>query len=627
VNVLRSDTVSAPFSAKIKTPGHAIVLNGGAVATKRAAAFLQLLGIEAVETTLEELIGRAKSENRCRGVQPICLLLSGEDVALLAQIAARRGVSLDQVAAPFAAVILHSLGTDRQTLGAVEELSGTKLSIAEFSSSSRNYSIRGSQLECGSLAGLSFGPIDKATDRGLIVLSSDGTTEKIIEIDDTGLLTRIRRPWQDILISTVTEVADLGQTTSQKIDFRTSFSRVVPLLLAARIVLRESCWLPRGYWANIVIDDPPLWARYGHLNLRLLAELTDRLGSACTIGMIPWNYRRSRRKIAELFANRAPELGICYHGCDHTRAEFGVSDYARLTRLITTARQRMASHERMTNVPCQPVMVFPQGVFSVEAMRCLHATGYLAAVNTEIQDFQRQVPVTWAEFMQPALLCYDNFPLFSRRNPCEGIVNFAVDAFLGKPCLAVVHHQFFKRGYASFEELVDNISNLHPQLRWASLENIAMESSLSRLNSKGESIVKIFSDRAIINRDNSSSAMTVVKPVDQYDVIEGVDVDGEPSDYTGTTAYVRIPLQWRDEKSARISVRLASAPIAASSRELMTQRLRVAVRRYACEFRDNYLEQSEILRRSTQALRRIVRRPPCNAASAAKEMDNGKTEN
>src|SRR5207249_3994864 len=146
---------------------------------------------------------------------------------LLAQIAVQQGVSLDKVAAPFSAVILHSLGTHRQTLEAVEELSGTKLSVVEFSSSSGSYSIRGNQLECGPLAGLSFGPIDKATDKGLIVLSCDGTTEKIIEVDDTGLLTRIRRPWQDILISTATEIADLSQTTSKKIDFRTSFSRVV----------------------------------------------------------------------------------------------------------------------------------------------------------------------------------------------------------------------------------------------------------------------------------------------------------------------------------------------------------------------------------------------------------------
>ena len=69
MNVLRSDIVSAPFSAKVKIPGHAIVLNGGAVAVKRAVAFLHLLGIEPVETTPEELIGRAKSEDRCRGIE------------------------------------------------------------------------------------------------------------------------------------------------------------------------------------------------------------------------------------------------------------------------------------------------------------------------------------------------------------------------------------------------------------------------------------------------------------------------------------------------------------------------------------------------------------------------------
>ena len=310
------------------------------------------------------------------------------------------------------------------------------------------------------------------------------------------------------------------------------------MLLALRAAFGDACWRPQHYRANIIIDDPPLWPRYGHLDLRKLAETTDRLGCACTIAMIPWNYRRSKQEIANLFASRAPRLGICFHGCNHTEAEFGVRDDARLMHLAGTARQRMNAHVQITGLACQPVMVFPQGVFSVEAMRHLRSAGYLAAINTEIQDYHSQVAVTRAELMQPALLCYDGFPLFSRRKPEDGIVNFAVDAFLGKPCLIVLHHEFFKAGFSALEELVQGISGLHPRLAWTNLENIVKETDLSQVASRAQKVVKKFTNRMRINGES-------------------------PDD--------------------------AAMPAAQPFRESLTERLRIAARRYACEFRDNYL--------------------------------------
>lgn len=616
------------MSSNRTASARAVVFNAGDVAAQRTAAFLKLLGIEREEITPETLIAQASSETGSpyKGGSP--LVLSGEDIGLLAEIAARQGVSLDRVIAPFSTIILHSVHSRRTDSRAIEDaLSGTRLSFVEFGSDSKNYSVCRNSSACGPLSGLTFGPIDRTIDCGLNVLSCDGHVEKLIEIDGAGLLTKIQRGPQSFLISTAGNVIDLDETTNNQIDFRTCFSRVVPLLLALRSAFGDACWQPQHYRANITIDDPPLWPRYGHLDLRKLAELTDRLGCACTIGMIPWNYRRSRRTIAELFARRAPKLGICYHGCNHTGAEFGIRHRARLTYLTVTARQRMDSHERNTSLPCQPVMIFPQGIFSVEAMHSLYATGYLAAVNTEIQDLQSQVPVTRAELIQPALLCYDNLPLFSRRNPTDGIVNFAVDAFLGKPCLPVVHHEFFKRGFAAFEELVDSISNLHPQLAWTNLENIALESSLIRRNSNAQSMVKIFSDRAIISRDNSATTVTIVKPIGQHGTIEGVDVDGAPSEYTWTTGAVRIPLVWRDRRLARISIRSAGTPTTAFSREPMAQRLRIAVRRYACEFRDNYLARSEILLSGAHGLRQAAGRPTFQTASARNQVDSGRTEN
>jgi len=128
-------------------------------------------------------------------------------------------------------------------------------------------------------------------------------------------------------------------------------------------------------------------------------------------------------------------------------------------------------------------------------MHHLRSAGYLAAINTEIQDYHSQVSVTRAELMQPALLCYEGFPMFSRRKPEDGIVNFAVDAFLGKPSLVVLHHEFFRTGFSAFEELVQRISGLHPRLAWTNLENIVKETDLSRIDSRGPGVVERFTNR------------------------------------------------------------------------------------------------------------------------------------
>jgi len=572
-------TLSQSGEARVSNraaPARAVVLTAGDVAAQRTAAFLKLLGIEREEIAPETLIGQASAETGSRYEERAPLLLSGEDIGLLAEIAARQGVPLDRVMAPFSTIILHSVHPRRTDSRAIEHaLRGTKLSFVEFGSDSKNYSVCRNKDTYGALAGLTFGPIDRTADCGLNVLSRDGHVEKLIEIDGAGLLTKIRRGSQSFLISTAGNVIDLDETTINQIDFRTCFSRVVPLLLALRSAFGDACWRPRHYRANIIIDDPPLWPRYGHLDLKKLAETTDRLRCACTIAMIPWNYRRSKQEIANLFVSRAPRLGICFHGCNHTEAEFGVRDDARLMHLAGTARQRMNAHKQITGLACQPVMVFPQGVFSVESMHHLRSAGYLAAINTEIQDYHSQVSVTRAELMQPALLCYEGFPMFSRRKPEDGIVNFAVDAFLGKPSLVVLHHEFFRTGFSAFEELVQRISGLHPRLAWTNLENIVKETDLSRIDSRGPGVVERFTNRMRINGES-------------------------PND--------------------------AAIPAAQPFRESLTERLRIAARRYACEFRDNYLGRLKSRFQGVEARRYDARTQESEPESSTRQEELGTTE-
>jgi hypothetical protein len=477
-------------------------------------------------------------------------------------------------------------------------------------SNSKCYRVsRDHQRDCGPLSGLCFGPIDGAVDWGLDVVSCEETVEKLIEIDGRGLLTRICGPSHQILISTTTEIMDLRQAVSKNIDFRTCFSQVAPLLIGLRSIFREFCWVPRAAHANIIIDDPPLWPRYGHLDLKRLIETVDRLGCGCTIGMIPWNYRRSNPRIAGVLASRATRIGICYHGCNHTRAEFGLRDGAAVRRLLATAQQRMRQHEQRTGLRCQSVMVFPQGIFSVDAMQALKATRFLAVANTEIQDRQHQLRVTTADLLRPALECYGNFPLFARRNPHEGPVNFGMDLFLGKPCLIVLHHDFFKPGFPAFEELVRTISSLDQDLTWENLENIVSACSLWQVNDGGAQTAMVFANETHLQLDaHNQSAVAVIKPHAEDDKPLRVEVDGEPCDFTAEGGYLKFSLPSKNRSRVCVSIIAAQEPFLSPAHEDLRSKVRVAARRYASEFRDNHLAAVETSRRCARLLARLIRR-------------------
>jgi hypothetical protein len=590
----------------------ALLTSAGSSVTARASRFLDLLGITTETVRADALVARAAALINANGGDSRCLLLSGEDAIALAEAAERGGVRLDKVTAVFPAIIVHSVNSQPECVRAIEGLlGGAKLAISEFGSDSKSYRVHAhSGFDCGPLAGLSFGPIDPVVDRGLNVLSCEGMVERLIEIDGPGLLTRIRRVSQQVFISTAAEIMDLGQPASRNIDFRTCFSRITPLLVALRTVFRESSWSPQAAFANIIIDDPLLRPRYGHLDLQRLAEVVERTGCACTIGMIPWNCHRSRRKIARLFVAGAPRLGICYHGCNHSGAEFGCEDGTALRGLCVTARQRMLQHEQQTGLRCQPVMVFPQGVFSVEAMQALKATGFLAVANTETQDWQRQMRVTVEDLLRPAILCYGNYPLFARRNPQDGPVNFAMDMFLGRPCLIVLHHDFFKLRLSAFEELVRTISTLCPGLAWDSLENIVTGCSLRKANSAGESSMMIFANEACLRLNEMGlGTVTVIKHLAKNDQPRRVELDGRPADFTTEDGQLKFPLPAGARAQLHMEIMLAEEPAPSATNETLTERLQVAARRYASEFRDNYVAKSDILLRCVSRLRGIVRQP------------------
>lgn len=204
--------------------------------------------------------------------------------------------------------------------------------------------------------------------------------------------------------------------------------------------------------ASIIIDDPLLRENYGFLNYRKLLGLMDRHDFVTTIAFIPWNYNRTERRIANLFRERPDRFSLCVHGCDHTKAEFGTTDINYLNKLVRLATARMMEHERKTGVPFDKVMIFPQGIFSNEALEALKKNNYLAAVNTETMPVEGRIS--------------SEFPFFVRYTP-EDFIHCNSD-----PAFIVLHHDYFKNGYERLTDFVDKLNGRAKNIEWDSLGNI-----------------------------------------------------------------------------------------------------------------------------------------------------------
>jgi len=227
---------------------------------------------------------------------------------------------------------------------------------------------------------------------------------------------------------------------------------------------------PHETLACLIIDDPLLKPTYGCLNYEALLAQMQKHRFFTQIAFIPYNWRRGDARTVQLFSENKEYLGLCVHGCNHTKNEFGAGTYETLSELASTALWRMEKHKELTGLDYDPVMVFPQGRFSSLALRVLKEQGYIAAFNSTLQPTDGQQPPA-CEFEMPASTALNDFPVFLRRYPNDRD-GFLRDINFGRPILIVEHHKAFLHGYQTITELVDWI-NSFGNVRWTSLGEIA----------------------------------------------------------------------------------------------------------------------------------------------------------
>ena len=401
----------------------------------------------------------------------------------------------------------------------------------------------------GAMAGIEFSSPLRQEDRVLIWPEGEASGwETVISAGGKPVFVRLRREGPPVFVCASSHMVDLDQAVGAGFyDVKDHFCSAVPLVMFVRRMFPEVSWRPQELGACLIIDDPLLRPRYGSCNFNVLRNAMRRYGFTTNIAFIPWNWRRTSRRDCEFFKNEPGRFSISVHGCDHIEAEFGETSPALLTSKAKLAQSRMHNHEVRTGIRYDPVMVFPQGVFSSVCPEVLKRAGFLAAVNTEVSPTDSngagtQIRDVW----DVAIMKYGCFPIFTRRYAHHGLENFAFDLLLGKPCLIVAHHDFFENNCTEAIKLVEKLGSLNCHLQWRSLAEVIRRACRHRIDRSGVKQVEMFGNELLVNNPFERMLnVEVRKKEKQPAFIDQVQCDQTPITWTTNTDHLSITEHWR----------------------------------------------------------------------------------
>jgi hypothetical protein len=536
----------------------------------------------------------------------LCILANAPTIDRWCHTHPDRAVALDRLRQKVSFLFLYGFApgeslayiAGRLSDGAIEDvraLTGAKLSYQVSSSEpgiTREFS------------GLSFGCARNYTDAGFIFTANSSGTVPLVTIGDMPFWVVIEKNSCKTFLLACSAVADIQEQVNG-IDVGTYFSRLLPAAMFLRAVFKGLCWHGKHRFANFIIDDPPLKRSYGYLNYQNLLAQMDKCDFASTIAFIPWNYRRTDNRVAQLFRERMDRLSLCVHGCDHTTAEFSSTDLAVLNSKVQLASARMNSLERWNSLSYSTTMVFPQGRFSTAALTALKANNYLAAVNSSPSPAYSGVygSLTVADFLTPAVTRYGGFPLFVRRYPA-GLEHFAFDLFFGKPLLAVEHHEYFKDGGARLAEFVARI-NSFKKLQWTGLHDIMKKSYLEREISNEITACRLYTNHHVIENPADRDRTFIVTKFETGDVpIQHVLVNGLATRFIIIDNVLEFATRIPALSSRVVQIVYRNFLPHTELERGFASRSHVWAHRMLSEFRDNVLCRSGFLLAGAQALRR-----------------------
>jgi hypothetical protein len=582
----------------------------------RLMRLAEFLGISCEPLQLSKAAGQ-DWEYLSRAVRgrPSCLVMNPQVIGDWLEDVHLSSVLGSSLLSRFSHVLVHAPTSKGFDTKLVASLSHNQLGPAQrIGHSQRNYEIAADSRDvCEAFAGLSFGPANPQNDRVFSVSQQESTMRTLISIGGRPFMAAVRRDGGTVLFLASADIVELtaefGDTPLAEY-----FSRFMPHAMALRYMFGDACWRPREHHASVVIDDPLLRQNYGFLNFGSLLHSMKQHNFQTTVAFIPHNFGRSSRRTAQLFRENADRFALCFHGNDHTGAEFASTDTALLNTMLHCAERRMSVHRTKTGLDCDRVMVFPQGQFSEQAMRVLKARNFDAAVNTVPHPREQPLRLPLCELAQPAVLRYGGFPLFLRKGS-EQIQTYdiAFNLFFGRPILVVEHHDTFRHP-GSLTDVVWRINSVAPKILWSNLARVVSNSVNWRRGTDGACHVRAYSRSVrIVNHSASVEHYRVEwSNASQGASVEQVLQDGRPYiGFDSDGAGPRITIELTPGTSQTFSLVHRNDYATLNGLGLRRQ-ARAFVRRRLSEVRDNYLGKNPRMLEIAQTLQRRLSRGASN---------------
>lgn len=477
-----------------------------------------------------------------------------------------------------------------------------------------NLSLRVSREEAdvaGPMAGLEISSQMRRED-AVVVGSGRSRFATVISAGSAPVFIRFQERGVPVFFCASSHIADIDQPVGPGFyDVKDHFCSVVPLVMFLRFMFADVAWRSQELGACLIIDDPLLRQRYGSCDFGKLRDLMLQHEFTTNISFIPWNWRRTSPVAGEFFKKESARYSISVHGCDHIGAEFGATSAEILNSKAKLAQSRMQNHEARTGIHHDPVMIFPQGVFSSVCPEILKRNGFLAAVNTET------VPVDSAgsrtkirDVWDIAIMTYGGFPIFTRRYSFHGVENFAFDLLLGKPCLIVSHHDFFKDGGVELIELIEKLRSLNCNLQWRPLGDVIRRACRRRISAEGVEEVEMYGNELLLdNPSDQAIEVRIRKREDQAGLVDEIFCDGKRVTWTSDVDHIAFGerISPRSQRCFEVVYR-EQADAGKMDRSLRFESS-VAVRRMLSEFRDEYLSRSRFLTNTAASLKNVLTRP------------------
>jgi hypothetical protein len=430
----------------------------------------------------------------------------------------------------------------------------------------------------------------------------------LMTLDDQPSFVRLDCRKHDRFVWSTPDVLHADLSIVLESEFESALDKYLPVINYMRHVYGEHCWHTPILGAAIVIDDPTVSRRYGCLDFDLLIASSRRLHYRVTVAFIPWNYWRVRSAGAKQFIEGKDCLSLCVHGCDHTRHEFESSDYADLLQRAQLATLRMMRLEGRTSLRTESVMVFPQEKFSAAAVRALADSRlFLGIVNTRVVPTAGSAGVKVRDLLAPAQDALYGIPIF-KRHYFEGMPEFAMSLFLGRPAIMAAHHDDFREGPAKVERFVREISEVCKDLIWPSLGELIQQIHWRRRLPNNVLEIRFFTNKFVYDvRDDGVTHVHLSRNISLSGGVEEVQIDGVSVPFTEKDGCMIIETQHSGPGTRTVETSLTPVRRTKAVKKPLRYHWGVAFRRAASEFRDNVIARNSIGLSVTKAIARMLR--------------------